>query len=524
MGSCGGKHQRDDDDIGKGMQPNTCQMNPALSNKNQHNNDLNDGVIRHPANPKIKEPHKTIDSKMSLERQAEIVPHTHDIGQYSFNPSPPTTQSVTNKNHDFCSPLFCDSIYKEMLPNPSSKESILSINNMMIQTINRRIVSYYSCWSLRNLFPSKKDPIKEIDSIILLYLMKICPDGVLPTLQFDNKECLNLMVDFTVDRDSVQILLRNYPQINYRIFYKPRDEMKGEWKHQDIDNESTFSPHTTTTSSSNCEFMSQQTDWKSLSRLSAYSMPQICTIKGLKINTSYQVCIAPKFTEKLRKGTTSAITISSTLLEETESTKEVKVEFIDKKDEERKVIYGIAGKIELFRTTNWRFDAGTTATKIDGVIFDHKSNCVDTVGCLTGYDKGVHEFKIEFQDRIDNGGMNYCAFGIVSHHFFNNAMSALDWISGHDKNYYYLTEYGYLCRKDDDFIDTEIKWRDESDEDEQVEFRRTKLSMILDLNNWTLTYIIGIKQIDTISIGENQTYYPCVSGRKGTFIVKILSH
>ena len=183
-------------------------------------------------------------------------------------------------------------------------------------------------------------------------------------------------------------------------------------------------------------------------------------------------------------------------------------------------IYGIASQRISFKTPNWRFNAGTSHSREDGVVYHHKASEVDTIGYNMGYDKGIHKFKIEYEDGRDNMGQNYCAFGVVSHYFFNNIKG--DWISNHNKNYYFLTENGFLCKKDEDkedFIDTSIKWVDE-----QNEYNKVIVIMELDLDKGKLSYMIGKRKIDGISIDYNQNmkYYPCVSGRKGNFNVKIL--
>ena len=373
--------------------------------------------------------------------------------------------------------------------------------------------------------------------------MLICPDGVIPALQFDEKECISTChhaLDISIEPincTAINLSLHNYPSIDYRIFYKQISQQQ--WQYLDTDD--TMGSPQSRISSTRSHDLSLQTDWgKSptyvINRFP--TMPQIPTtiIKDLLMNTVYQICVAPKFTPRLKRKPTNMTsetpTFDNLALLEDEPQKTVEIMDEDEKKKEagkledvRSKFNGISSEILTFRTPSWKFDIGTV--DINGIIFSHAQNHKDTVGSSMGHDSGVHHFKIEFQD-LTGGGMNNCAFGIVGHHVYNNASGNGEWMSHHDHDVIYLTDSGYICYRNNTTNNklicdqTDMKWVNVRKE-EVINIYQFKqmISMTLDCERWRVIYRIGDREYKIEDI-KPQKYFPCVSAMRN-ICVKILS-
>eukprot|EP01083_Nonionella_stella_P176973 620702_1 len=127
--------------------------------------------------------------------------------------------------------------------------------------------------------------------------------------------------------------------------------------------------------------------------------------------------------------------------------------------------------------------------------------CV-TVTSSIGYNSGLHKFEILFI-----GHPNLNAFSIVSGQIHKSSK----WITSHkEKHYYYMSSYGHIYTDNDKRVRDAQPWKDGD-----------TIAMILDCEEWTLTYVINHTSSYKIDIDKHKTYRPCITAvhKDNTFMI-----
>eukprot|EP01083_Nonionella_stella_P157562 511655_1 len=149
----------------------------------------------------------------------------------------------------------------------------------------------------------------------------------------------------------------------------------------------------------------------------------------------------------------------------------------------------------------WKFNAITEGyedwIKNNGntLVFQERARYINAC-CLTGYNSGIHQFKIKV-----TGDISQTAFCIV-----DQVNTSTVWIGSHKSAHYYVySGNGFICgRQAATDNTTQLK--------ESVKWTTGDIiTMIMNCDEAKLSFQIG-DTTATVSIGQNKTYYPSISG------------
>eukprot|EP01084_Bolivina_argentea_P150657 263072_1 len=160
-------------------------------------------------------------------------------------------------------------------------------------------------------------------------------------------------------------------------------------------------------------------------------------------------------------------------------------------------------KVKTKTEEQWKFNAITEGyedwIKNNGntLVFQEKATYLNAC-CSTGYNSGIHQFKIKV-----TGDISMAAFCIV-----DQVNTSTVWIGSHKSAHYYVYSgngyiYGRQAATDRTIYLKEcVKWT-----------TGDIITMVLNCDEGKLSFQIGDKTA-TVSIGQNKTYYPSISGGK----------